>query len=251
MKFWYSTCICLLLISCTQTHKMQETNADSISLDSSAIDYGWDIADEEEYLDIDEDAKDAADDSLVSAITNEINKLSEKVKAEGGDYYTINSSFSGYESESESTWYFDSQLNMKYCTGSWGMEGNSGSYSYYFADDDLLAYSAEDFGQQTSETTQFHMAFKPAYGFSKTTSESGEDTKYLDESFYTSTNSSAKDEFRQVLNLIRSNQQDASVTGDKVSIHIASVDSVNFGTEITITEEYSISKILFDKLIEE
>ncbi|HEY3406073.1 MAG TPA: hypothetical protein VGK59_21955 [Ohtaekwangia sp.] len=250
MKFRIMIFACVLLISCNQAQKSQDASADSTALDSSStVDYGLDIADEEEYLDLDEDPLDAEDDSITNAITDAINALSEKVKE--GDYYTISSGYSGYESGSESTWYFDSQLNMVYCTGRWDMEGNSGSYTYYFEDNDLLAYSAEDQGQESTETTLLHSAFKPLCGLVRTSTETGEDIRYLDESAYSSNNASAKEDFRHVLDLIRSNQESADFTGPEVSIHIANVDSTNYGMEVTLTENYSISKILFDKLIKD
>jgi len=181
-----------------------------------------------------------------------IEKAIQDIEREFGsmtDYYTISSRFDGYESGSESTWYFDKSLNLKYAKGSWDMEGTEGTYAYYFDGEDLLASIADDQYQEGSESTLIHKGFAPIFGFTRSNNEGAEGVSYVYESAYTTSNKSAKEEFSKLLDLIRNNLDSAIVNDYEVSIHIENV--VNYGIDVTQKEDYSISKVLFDKLIKE
>lgn len=246
MKFICLLLISLLLLNCSKT------NSTTQEADSTATDSLFETVINEEISEDDETLAQyysGEGDSLVNAIRIAVDELAQKM--EGDAPYTISARYSGYESGSESTWYFDSSMNLKYCKGSWDMEGTSGSYTYYFDGDDLMAYSAEDLYQESSESTILHTSFKPTYGFSTAGSEESTDTTMLYEEAYNSNNQSAREEFSKLLRLIRDNMDSATVSDQEVSIRIERVDSQNYGMDVTISENYSISKALFDNYIKE
>src|SRR5688572_24389769 len=205
MNHFCLTLISLLLFSCSNTKSNSVYVMDSLVTDSISTVEVSQLNDEEIAEEIPDEPE---GDSLIHAITAAIDEVS-ATREQEGEKYTMSARYNGYESGSESTWYFDSSLNLKYCNGSWDMEGTSGTYSYYFDGDDLVAYSSEDMYQEGGEVMLLHTAFTPTYGFTRSSSGEEETITYLYESTYNSQNASAKDEFSKLLNLIRENLDSA------------------------------------------
>lgn len=246
MKFAYLLLAVSVLIQCTNSKTQETSKADSIFLDSASVSYAEDGDDEVPFTEVPDEPE---GDSLALAISNAVDSVSSVWSENIADYYSISSTFNGYENGWEATWYFDKSLKLKYYTGSWSSEGTEGKYSYYFdADEDLVAASTEDDYQEGYETTTLYTGFKPVYGFSKSaTSEVEEAITYNYESAYNTMNSEAKSQYSKLINYIQANADSATFNGDEVNIHIESTS--NYGFDFTSKEDYSISRKLFDKLI--
>src|SRR5688500_15182301 len=104
--------------------------------------------------------------ALMDAIQLEIEKTWSGLDETHGNEYTIYSSFTGYENTSKCKWLVDSLLNFRYCEVDWGMEGSSGSYSYYFDRENVLAGKEQNYYNDYEESVWIHTRLKPIYGFS-------------------------------------------------------------------------------------
>lgn len=187
-------------------------------------------------------------DSMALAIQLEIDKTASSIINPLSKYYTITSTFSGYENSADGTWYVDSLLNLRRCELTWSTEYTSGYHDYYFADNNILAGTEDNAYNDYEESVWIHTAFKPTYGYSKTNGTENDSTLYfLQEGDYESRNASIRDDFNNLLNRISEYQDSILQSSDKITIHIENV--VNHGDDITETEDYTVSKVLFHKII--
>jgi hypothetical protein len=197
---------------------------------------------------IDEGEDFSPSDSLASSIQGEVEALEKEVKSK--TYLTLHAHYLGYEADSDATWYFDSLLNIIFCDITWSMEGTSGSFTYYFEGDDILAGSETNSYNDYEELVWVNKHFKPAFGFSRTDGADTDDQiNYLVKADYESKNSSVKNDYQKLLSRIREYEDSATETGDEISITIENV--VSYGNDFTEKEEFTISKIIFDELIKD
>jgi hypothetical protein len=184
-------------------------------------------------------------DSLALSIQSEVDDLERDVKAR--PYYTLHASYMGYEADSDATWYFDSLLNIIFCDISWNMEGTSGSFTYYFEGDDILAGKESNSYPDYEELLWINNRFKPAYGFSRTDGADADDQiNYLTRADYESKNNSVKTDYKKLLARIHEYRDSMQEDGDDISIVIENV--VNYGQDFTEKEEFIINKVLFNEL---
>jgi hypothetical protein len=243
MKFLIFSFLSALLIGCSSTTS-KETTTESNSQDS-ALSANVNAIDEETY---EPEEEIVFSDSLAEAIQSEIGALEEEIKS--GTYYTLYAQYSGYESSAEATYYFDSLFNIIYCDGTWGVEGTSGVFTYFFVGDDLLAGTETNTNQVYEEKVWIHKKFKPTYGFSTTDEEGSEnEITYLTDENYKSINSKARSDYEKLLNTIQEYSDSVSLSDDEASILVETV--VNYGEDYTERETYTISRALFDTLIKE
>lgn len=238
MKLIYFTVIGLLLMQCTNTNKennsidstinKQDSSTTLLRRNSSTLQSG------------------SSKDSLATSIENKIQELSSITQSKLSDYYTITTNYTGYEAGSRYTWYFDKSFHLTYCKGNWDAESFGGTNLYYFENDHLLAALTEEFEQEEGKTTVIHKGFKPVYGY-VTSSEQKESITYLDETGYTAADTAARKQFSDLMKLLRENTGMAVIKDNEVSIHIE--NKVNYGTEFTEEENYSMSKTLFEAVI--
>lgn len=162
--------------------------------------------------------------------------------------YTLNASFSGYETSTEATYHFDSLISLTHCSASWSSEGTSGTYTYYFKDNKIVAGREENYYNDFEEVVTLHSAFNPVFGFTKTNgSEDDSDVTYLGEADFESRNSDAQNQFRNLLTRIAEYQDSIITNGETITIHIENI--VNYGEDFTETEHFEISKPVFESLI--
>ncbi|MEX1240744.1 MAG: hypothetical protein WEB30_13545 [Cyclobacteriaceae bacterium] len=189
-------------------------------------------------------------DALMEAIQLEIEKTSSGFDETGAKEYTILSSFKGYENTSEGIWILDSLLNLEFCEVDWGMEGSSGSYTYYFSDENILAAEEQNYYNDYEETVWIHSKFKPIFGFSKTNGTENDSIPYFfQEAEYISKNEQAKQDFSRLLLRIRELQDSLSSNGDEIIIVTENV--VDYGEDFTETEKYVLSKTLFNIMVKD
>lgn len=187
-------------------------------------------------------------DALVEAIMLEIEKTWSGPDETKASEYTIHSTFTGYENTSKGKWVVDSLLNLRYCEVDWGMEGSSGSYSYVFEGDTILAGEEQNYYNDYEESVWIHSGFKPTYGFSKTEGTEDDSIPYfLQEADYISKNERANDDFSKLILRIRELQDSVSSIGSEITI--VSEKIANHEEGFTETERYRLSRKLFDRLL--
>lgn len=187
-------------------------------------------------------------DALMEAIRRQIEKTWSVPDENNTKEYTIYSSFKGYENTAEGKWLVDSLLHLKLCEVDWGMEGSSGSYSYWLQNDEILAGEEQNYYNDYEETVLIHSGFQPTYGFSRTNGTENDSIPYfLQEADYISKNERAKGDFSKLISRIRELQHSVSLTGDEIIILDENV--VNYGDDFTETEKYVLSKTLFDIIV--
>jgi hypothetical protein len=243
MKLIPLSAFCLFLTSCSVNSS--PTDAETRSEDSVTVAETDSVA-----LDNGENYTEKNSDSLTLVIQQGIAHTALELGPMHNSYYTITARYSGYEYGADATWYFDSLLNLTYGEVSWSSDAGEGEYKYFFENDDLLAGTEENSDHSSVEKVFIHKRSKPYYGVSKTYGAEGDSTAtFIYEPSYTSKNSSVKHDYAKLLTRLQQYRDSVSVGLDDVTLHIENV--VNYGEDFTETEDYNISKILFDKLIRE
>src|SRR6218665_3496650 len=130
MRYFYLILICFGFIRCSSPQQEASSPIDSTAIDSANI-----ASSDDEYI-LSEGAP--QNDSLANVISNAVDELAAQFE-NGGYNETISVNSISYESNFESTWYFDDSLQLKYCKSTWSSEGTSGSYAYYFKNDEIAA----------------------------------------------------------------------------------------------------------------
>jgi hypothetical protein len=241
MKFLFTIAILIFLTGCS-TKPQKQTDIEGNSQDSVLLTSAENIDEQFDTEEFD------LSDSIAGSIQSETEDLEREVKAR--TYYTLHASYLGYEADSDATWYFDSLLNIIFCDISWNMEGTSGSFTYYFEGDDILAGKEINSYTDYEEMIWINNRFKPAYGFARTDGADADDQiSYLTRADYESKNTSVKADYQKLLARIHEYQDSLKVDGDEISIVIENV--VNYGEDFTEKEEFTINKILFDELFGE
>jgi hypothetical protein len=244
MKFIYLILVSLLF-SCSSS-KQEDLSSDSTQVDSIVSHQETTAINTTDNNNIVTD--DPIQDSVITTIINAYNETIVKFEQEKNQFYSASFNFIGYESGHSTTWYFDSLMNLKYCKGSWDMEGTGGSFAYYFDDENLIAAQVDDEGQVSSESKTIYTGTQPIYGFSITSGyEQENDTTYLYESGYSSINTEALEQFQKLLNYFSENNEKAIITEDAVIIEIE--NTVNYGGDFKEKESSDMSKPLYKKLI--
>jgi hypothetical protein len=240
--------ILLFVIAACSSPRTQDgslTPSDTTSL--AEADTASEYNDNTEYADevVEEEI---ADDTLASAFQTAIDETATELTT--ASVYTLTASFSGYESGTDAEYHFDEDMSLAYCNVTWSMEGSSGSYTYYFTNDELVAGEEQNSYNDYEETVLLHRKFKPSYGFT-TTNGTEDDSNHtiLGEADYISRNTDSHNELDRILSRIREYQDSVSIEDDVYTIRIENI--VNYGEDFTETEQFKISKKLFDAWIKE
>jgi hypothetical protein len=231
MKLRFAIVLLVIVCSCDNEKKAPETEVTEDTVDVA-----------ENPVDV------AAFDSLNNVYEQVEDSLASDHNKHKSHYFSIITSFSGYENSANSTWYFDQEFNMKFCEVSWDMEGTSGKYSYYFQNSRILSGEEENQYNDYMEFVKVFTGTAPVYGFAKTEgSDVDGAVTWLTESDLDSKDNDVKSEFQKLLSRIRENKENAVLGEEDVTIHIEDIENYS-GTEVTETEDYTISRRLFEYL---
>ena len=145
------------------------------------------------------------------------------------DYYKIEISFSGYESGSEETWYYDSLGVICAYHLNWDMEGQSGENYHWFENGKMSVLYEETTGG--NDETEIKFLKKPA---------DSDKLKNYD--------SDSKNQEQKTFNLINENSDKKVEDENTVSITIE--ETVNYGGDFTQTTNIYIDKALYEILFD-
>jgi hypothetical protein len=115
--------------------------------------------------------------------------------------YKMSASFSGYESSSDATYYFDSLFNLTYAEIAWSMEGTSGSYTYYFSNGNLTAGLEVHYYNAYDEYI-FICRANEAFGYKSNNSEANTEGSFITEAEFNSKVTDASSEFNRLIGRI-------------------------------------------------
>jgi len=128
------------------------------------------------------------------------------------------------------------------------MEGSSGSYSYYFENENLVAGKEDNSYNAYDENTIFCKGLSPFVGLTSTAGETETDPVPLTESAFLTKNKDALNEYHRLLSQIAEYSGEATTDGSHTNIHIENI--VNYGEDYTETEDFEISTPLYDALFQ-
>jgi hypothetical protein len=156
---------------------------------------------------------------------------------------------SGYEQQTETTWYFDSAISLVGRSQRWAAEGREGNSFHVFDQGRLLAFHDED-GNDISKTITVYDTELGGMSFQE------EDGIRLDSTLRPVTKQQITDEvndvkdlLRYALQTLRENQDDQKEEGDRINLRLEREENV--GTETTIeVVEIAIDKRLYAPLME-
>ena len=196
--------------------------------------------------DVETDAPDS--DTLSLAIESALDDLANQ-SAERCPY-TLSAQVSGYESGSDATYHYDSAVSLRYVVVQWDMEGSSGSYTYYFNNDQLIAGREENSYNDYEEIVAFHSRFRPVSGYSLTNgTEDDSQPGYLSEGDFILKQVDAINEYQRLLARISELRDSVAQKGDEFVFRTEKV--VNYGEDFTEKEEYRMSRAVYEKLFKE
>jgi hypothetical protein len=234
---------CVLLQSCSSAQKQDVTlpNTDSVTfIQSDSGDTNSSYANFHNLI--------PPEDTLTLALEDAISKLADAMETKM--VYKISATFSGYENGVDANYYYDSLLNLTYCTVSWSSEGTSGNYTYYFHNNSLIASRENNYYNDSEELTLMHSQFKPTFGTSLAIDTADVlHRTLLGAADYNEKNSSAISEYDRLINRIKLYQDSASVNTETVTLQIQ--NTVNYGEDFTEQEDFEISRKVFDTLIKD
>lgn len=233
--------ILLILLAHCSTRKMQESSVPNS--DSTLATYTEFDSASGEFNDDSEN-----NDSLLTSIGNAVDDIASAAKEKS--LYSLRGTFAGHENSADATYFFDATMSLTYCTVKWGSEMTSGSFEYYFINDSLVAGLEENAYNDFEESVTLHTKFHPIYGYSTTNgTEDDSGVTYLGEADYYSRNSDSLQEYNRLLNRIREYQDSVSTDGEYITIHLENV--VNYGEDFLETEDFRISKSVFENIIKD
>lgn len=240
MKSIYIVLLITLLGSCTsgssKIASLDEVKSDTLITET-------DSADIDTYDNIDSDPDDG---ELVQQINDGADSITSAYSSE--KFYTIYSSFSGYETGADAKWVVNDDIELQYCEITWSMEGTSGSQTYYFSNEQIVAGDEENFYNDYEELVKIYKQVGTVYGYSRTNgTESDSVINFLQEGDYASKNEEAKSHFTKLLNRILELQDSVIENENDVTIRVENI--VNYGEDFTETEEYRINKKVYKSLI--
>jgi hypothetical protein len=225
----------LVFVFACSTKGIHETATPGSSIDSTGITEAYD--EPPEFPDM---------DTMALAFETAIDDIANRWKEHSA--YSLDASFSGYETGADATYYFTKDLQLSYCMVTWSMEGTSGTYSYFFQNDSLVAGREENQYNDFQEVVLIHPGFRPIFGFSKTEGADADSIpSYISEEDYVTKNSNALNEFSRLLDRLRAYADSVTVGDHVVTLHLENI--VNYGQEFTETEDFRIDKPVFDLLI--
>jgi hypothetical protein len=161
VRFLIAT-ICLTALACSARERQDGITslADSLNSSMQSTETKPDAAPAELLA-----VKYDGNDSIATAIQEAVDRM--KSQYSRNYSYSLNGTYSGYESSADATYYFDSFLHLTFCEVSWNSEGSSGEQSYYFKDDDFVGGMESNYYTNAEETIWIDRSFKPVFGFSK------------------------------------------------------------------------------------
>jgi hypothetical protein len=187
-------------------------------------------------------------DAMIEVIRLSIENIASDFDEADLRYYTIQSSFSGYENTLDSKWVVDSLVNAQFCDVNWGMESTSGSYSYYFDGHDIVAGEEKNYYNDYEENVWIYKGLTSIFGFSKTNgTENDSIPSFLQEADYESKNVQAREEFSKLIRRIRELSDSATFEDEQVTIVVETI--VNYGEDFTETEKHALNKKLYDLIV--
>jgi hypothetical protein len=208
---------------------------------------------------VDKDTTDVAETTVDIAAFDSLNiiyqHIEDSLRADHAErkahYYSIITSFTGYENSANSTWYFDQEFNLRYCEVNWDMEGTSGKYSYYFQNSRIFSGTEENQYNDYIELVKVFAGTAPVYGYAKTEGSDADGlVTYLTETDFNSKDNDVKGEFQKLLSRIKETAESAVLGEEDVTIHVEDIENYS-GTNVTVTEDYTISRKLFEYLTRE
>ncbi|HET9486894.1 MAG TPA: hypothetical protein VFO54_05645, partial [Chryseosolibacter sp.] len=188
--------------------------------------------------------------AMIEAIQLSIENIASDFDEADLRYYTLHSSFSGYENSMDSRWLVDSLVNAQFCEVNWGMESTSGSYSYYFDGHDIVAGEEKNYYNDYEEDVWISKGLPSIFGFSKTNgTENDSIPSFLHEADYASKNEKAREDFYKLIRRIRELSDSAIVEDEQVTIVVETI--ANYGEDFTETEKHVMNKNLFELIIKD
>lgn len=153
--------------------------------------------------------------------------------------YELTWSTDGYEYNSNSTYYFDSLMQLECVQESWQQEGTSGSKYYFSEKNHLLAFYQEE--QSGSDIVHVSVAKAGNRGlsFEKETgqNDSIQGIKELDDRYLLSAESKVENQLEKLVDLIKERKK----KGNEEFISISKSEEVAIGTNVNFTQTTTVT----------
>lgn len=216
--------------------------------DANSEEYSEDPQDYTEEAEEYDEERDASREGIEDAIDQALNTTEDDRRQ--SSVYSLAATVNAFESGTDGAYYFDEDHSLTYCQVSWRMEEyTSGTYTYFFYSNELIAGYEQTSFNDYEETVYFHENLKPHYGYSNT--EGAEDDTavgLLGEADFITRKTDFQNHFESLILRLKEYRDNVIFEGDMAVIMIENVVSHN-GEDFTETEEYRISREVFERLI--
>ncbi|MBT1703533.1 hypothetical protein [Chryseosolibacter indicus] len=239
----YYIVIITLLLACS-SRPTQDKAEYSESFNNEEDTTGINYISEEDLEDSYQD--DTNTDSLQLLIEEALQNLSEEI--ESHMHYKLRATLNGFKNGVDAHYYYDSLLNLRYCTVFWSSEGTSGNHTYYFNDNRLIGARENNYYPDSEELILLHVDFKPNFGILKSEDEKSEGTlTYLSESDFISKDMEALKEYNELIKQIKEYKETATVYNETVKLQVQK--AVNHRDNFIEQYDFEISPKVYEYLI--
>jgi hypothetical protein len=211
------------IVACSSYKSEPQASYDSISVDTTSVaSFAF------------------SEDTLQYLLDHKLESYQDDFNDKINQYLTLNVSLSGYEYQSDITWYFDSGMNIIAYYEEWSMEGNSGTRHAYFDKGKLVAVKDEDYEGDTHLVT---LACESLAG--RIYTELEPDSQMLSADYLPKRNTELMKQLSQMITQI--DAEGLTPEDETIDIHLETIVDVG-GNNVTETTDFTLDKTLFDKL---
>ena len=230
--------LCLLVIAaCATKTEIQSETSDTV--------YTSAIRDTSFITEPDTVVVDKSDiESLNVALDRLIEQLSQNEST-----FELHLSASGYEYQTDATWYFDSLFSLVACAQTWAAESREGKSYHFFEQDKLIALREEEDNQVKNDVTLYH---RQLGGLSY--SDGGDqptDSSFtaIEPDFVKQTEGDLKTQLKNIVGTLQSKQAEMEETDEGITLHLENKITVGESTN-SETSDITLNKKLLQKLLE-
>jgi hypothetical protein len=225
------------LLSCNSRNETTEDLSDTLDVDTIIV-----------IPDVDVDTM-AASRSDLEPLQLALEELTQSQVDNSGTTYRLELSASGYEYQTDATWFFDSLYNLVGCTQRWASEGMEGNSNHFFKLEKLFAFVKNDAYDTRTDVTLFH---REMGGFSYTQNDglaTDSTMRAIDPNVLSQEEADIRKQLKDVVNSLRENEEQIADSEEGLLLELK--NEVKYGEEtFSETSQISLDKKLLDKLLE-
>jgi hypothetical protein len=226
-----------VLASCQSRTDTTDDLSDTLDVDTTIL-----------IPDVDIDTTLAARTEL-EPLQHALEELIHSREENSGSMYRLQLTASGYEYQTNATWYFDSLFLLSGRSQSWASEGSEGKSEHFFKLDKLYAFRDDTESGSSTSVELFHrdlggLKYEEGDGVSQDSTMTAVEPEVRSRE-----EADLKGQLKEIIKSLRENQDDIVQEDDGVVLQLK--NEARYGEEtVTETSEITLDKKLLQRLLE-